>query len=186
METLNVINSAKDKMSKSLDNLKSSLSKLRTGRATPSLLDSVKVENYGVISPINQVANISIPEPRTILIQPWDVNSIKAIEKAIIKEDLGLNPQSDGKLIRLAIPELTEERRQGIIKMVKKMGEDTKVSIRQTRKSSNDSLKKLEKDKVISEDDNKKGQVEIQTLTDENVASTDEIVKNKSTEIESV
>ncbi|HOW16545.1 MAG TPA: ribosome recycling factor [bacterium] len=173
----------KDKMEKAVISLKQEFSRLRTGRATPALLDGVRVEYYGSLTPLNQVANVSVPDPKMIVIQPWDQNALTAIEKAIIKTDLGLNPQTDGKIIRVPIPSLTDERRKDLVKLVKKQGEDSKVSIRNIRRQANESIKGREKDKAISEDDSKKAQDNIQKQTDEYIAQIDKIMQTKEKEI---
>ena len=178
-----IYNDSETKMSKSIERLKQEYSKLRTGRATPTLLDGVKVEHYGTLSPIKNLANISIPEPRMIFIQPWDATAITAIEKGIVKSDLGLNPSNDGKLIRVPIPELTEERRKDIAKLINKIAEDTKVSVRQVRRAANDEAKKLEKEKQITEDDVKHSQNSIQTITDSFIKEIDLIAKQKEKEV---
>jgi len=174
---------SKDKMEKVNANLKQELSRLRTGRATPALLDGIKVEYYGSLTPINQVANISVPDPKLIVIQPWDHNAIAAIEKGIIKSDLGLNPQSDGKVVRVPIPALTDERRKDLVKLVKKLGEDSKVTVRNIRRQANDSIKAEEKKKSIGEDESKKGQEQVQKFTDEYIAQIDKILEAKEKEI---
>ena len=173
----------KDKMEKAVISLKQEFSRLRTGRATPALLDGVRVEYYGSLTPLNQVANVSVPDPKMIVIQPWDQNALTAIEKAIIKTDLGLNPQTDGKIIRVPIPSLTDERRKDLVKLVKKQGEDSKVSIRNIRRQANESIKGKEKDKAISEDDSKKAQDNIQKQTDEYITQIDKIMQSKEKEI---
>jgi len=173
----------KDKMEKAVVSLKQEFSRLRTGRATPALLDGIRVEYYGSLTPLNQVANISVPDPKMIVIQPWDHNAVTAIEKAIIKSELGLNPQTDGKLIRVPIPSLTDERRRDLTKLVKKLSEDTKVSIRNIRRQANDNIKAKEKDKSISEDDCKKGQDHIQKQTDDYIAQVDKLMQVKEKEI---
>ena len=173
----------KDKMEKALTGLKGELSRLRTGRATPALLDGVKVEYYGSLTPLNQVANVSVPDPKLIVVQPWDQSSIAAVEKAIIKSDLGLNPQSDGKIIRVPIPALTDERRKELVKLVKKFGEDSKVSIRNIRRQANETLKADEKSKKVSEDDSRKGQEQIQKYTDDYTSQIDKILESKEKEI---
>src|SRR5690554_5984689 len=144
-------NEAEDKMQKSISSLKHEFASVRAGRANPSLLDRIHVDYYGTPTPLNQLSNISAPEPRLLVIQPWDSKSIGDIERAILKSDLGLNPSNDGKLIRLAIPQLTEERRKDLSKLVKKYGEEAKIAIRNIRRDSNDELKKAEKDKLITE-----------------------------------
>ncbi|MFH1224027.1 MAG: ribosome recycling factor [Pseudomonadota bacterium] len=174
---------SKDKMEKVNTNLKQELSRLRTGRATPALLDGIRVEYYGSLTPLNQVANISVPDPKLIVVQPWDQSAIAAIEKAIIKSDLGLNPQSDGKIIRVPIPALTDERRKDLVKLVKKLGEDSKVTIRNIRRQANDTLKAKEKDKSVSEDESRKGQEHVQKFTDEYISQIDKILEAKEKEI---
>tara|TARA_B100001248_G_scaffold116872_1_gene87450 strand:- start:7519 stop:8070 length:552 start_codon:yes stop_codon:yes gene_type:complete len=176
-------NSYRSKMSKTIDVFSKELNTLRTGRANASMLDFVKVEVYGQKMPINQLGTISTPEPRTINIQVWDVNNISFIDSAIKKSELGLNPQIDGQLIRLPIPDLSEERRVDMKKMVKSMGEKCKVSIRNIRREANDDLKKMLKSKEISEDDEKNYEKNIQELTDKNINLVDEKVSAKEKEI---
>lgn len=170
-------------MEKSIDALKRDLGKVRTGRASLSLLDDLRVDYYGVSTPLNQVGTMAVPEPRLITIQPWEKNLISEIEKAILRSDLGLNPTSDGQMIRLVFPPLTEERRREMVKQVKRMGEDSKIGVRNARRDANDTLKKLEKDKDISEDDLKRGEKEIQDLTDQFVKKIDDIVDLKEKEL---
>lgn len=169
-------------MDKAIAALKRDLSTLRAGRATPALLDRIQVEYYGAMTPVNQLANINTPDPRTIMIQPWDKSSLGAIEKAIQKSDLGITPTNDGTSIRLSIPALTEERRVELVKMTKKFGEEAKVAIRNIRRDANDDIKKLEKDQ-ISEDESKRHQDEIQKLTDRYVAEVDKVLSAKEKEI---
>ena len=176
-------NSYRSKMSKTIDVFSKELNTLRTGRANASMLDFVKVEVYGQKMPINQLGTISTPEPRTINIQVWDVNNISFIDSAIKKSELGLNPQIDGQLIRLPIPDLSEERRVDMKKMVKSMGEKCKVSIRNIRREANDDLKKMLKSKEISEDDEKNYEKNIQELTEKNINLVDEKVSPKEKEI---
>ena len=176
-------NSYNEKMLKSLEIFSKELSSLRTGRANSSMLDLVKVDVYGQKMPINQLATITTPEARMINIQVWDLNNVNLIDSSIKKSELGLNPQIDGQLIRLPIPDLSEERRNEIKKMVKSMGEKCKVSVRNIRREANDELKKLLKLKVISEDDEKKFEKKIQTLTDKNIELIDEKVELKEKEI---
>ena len=176
-------NSYRSKMSKTIDVFSKELNTLRTGRANASMLDFVKVEVYGQKMPINQLGTISTPEPRTINIQVWDVNNISFIDSAIKKSELGLNPQIDGQLIRIPIPDLSEERRVDMKKMVKSMGEKCKVSIRNIRREANDDLKKMLKSKEISEDDEKNYEKNIQELTDKNINLVDEKVSAKEKEI---
>jgi ribosome recycling factor len=170
-------------MTKALESFKRDLSKVRTGRASLSLLDDIKVDYYGTPTPLNQVGSMAVPEPRLITIQPWEKNLIGEIEKAILKADLGLNPNSDGQIIRLVFPPLTEERRKEMVKQVKRMGEDAKVGIRNARREANDTLKRLEKDKAISEDDLKRGEKEIQDVTDEFVSRVDSVIEEKEKDL---
>ena len=176
-------NSYKLKMTKTLDIFSKELNSLRTGRANASMLDLVKVDVYGQSMPINQLGTITTPEPRTINIQIWDINNVTLVDSAIKKSELGLNPQIDGQLIRLPIPDLSEERRLEMKKIVKSMGEKCKVSIRNIRREGNDDLKKLLKLKEISEDDEKKFEKIIQEFTDNNVKIIDEKVLSKEKEI---
>ncbi len=173
----------KKKMAKSIESLSHSLAALRTGRASLAILDNIRVDFYGNVTPIKQVATLSIPESRTISIQPWDVSQIKAIEKAIMSSDLGLNPSNDGKMIRISLPQLTEQTRKDLVKVSKKEGEECKVSIRNIRRDANELLKKLEKDKLLSQDDLKKHQHEVQELTDKQIAKIDEMLAHKEAEI---
>ena len=171
------------KMSKTFEVFTKDLSSLRTGRANASMLDIVKVDVYGQKMPINQLASITTPEPRMINIQVWDLNNVPIIDSAIKKSELGLNPQIDGQLVRLPVPDLSEERRNEMKKLIKSMGEKSKVSIRNIRREANDELKKLLKSKEISEDDEKKFEKKIQTITDEQIKKIDEKVISKETEI---
>lgn len=172
-----------DRMEKTLDVLKKDLASIRTGRASLSIFDGITVDYYGTPTPINQVATMSVPESRLITIQPWEPGLISEIEKAIQKSDLGLNPSNDGKIIRVSIPPLTEERRKQIIKHVHKRAEEARVSVRNIRRDSNDEIKKLEKEKHISEDDTKKSIDEIQKLTDSYIKRVDEIMSHKEKEL---
>jgi ribosome recycling factor len=174
---------AKLKMDKSLNLLTQELSKLRTGRASPALLDGVKVEYYGSVLPLNQVASISIPEPRLIVIQPWDKQALESIEKAIHKTNIGLTPNNDGSVIRLPLPPLTSERRDELVKVAQKLSEDSKIAIRNIRRDSNAEIKKLEKDKKTTEDESFKAQESVQKMTDEYIKKADEILKKKEKEI---
>ncbi len=178
-----IFKEAEKKMSKSLSTLKKDLSSLRAGRANPKILEDVTVDYYGMETPLNQLANISAPEPRLLVIQPYDPSSIENIEKAIHKSDLGLTPNNDGEVVRLKIPELTEERRNELIKLVRQKAEDTRVAIRNVRREANDELKKRQKESEISEDESKRGQDEIQKLTDKYIEKVDEAVKVKEEEI---
>jgi ribosome recycling factor len=156
---------------------------VRTGRASISLLDGIKVDYYGTQTPLNQLATLSVPEPRLITIQPWDATVIKEIEKAIMKSDLGLTPVNDGKIIRVSIPPLTEQRRVELVKVVKKMAETCKVSIRNHRRDFNEDLKQKKKDKEVSEDEFFKGQKEVQDITDDYIKKSDELTQTKEKEI---
>ena len=171
------------KMDKSIQSLKKDLSTLRTGRANPNMLDTIKVDVYGQMMPIDQLASISVPEARLISIQVWDKGNITLIDSAIQKSELGINPQIDGQLIRLRIPDLTEERRNDLIKVLKNMGEKGKISIRNIRREANEDLKKKLKDKIISEDENGFFEKNIQKLTDLNIESIDKILTTKEKEI---
>tara|TARA_B100001057_G_scaffold396940_1_gene406907 strand:- start:1 stop:552 length:552 start_codon:yes stop_codon:yes gene_type:complete len=178
-----VINSYKQKMDKTIEVFNKELSSLRTGRANANMLDLVKVDVYGQKLPINQLGTITTPEARMISIQVWDLNNVNLIDSSIKKSELGLNPQIDGQLIRLPIPDLSEERRNEMKKMVKTMGEKCKVSIRNVRREANDNLKTLMKKKEISEDDEKKNEKEVQVLTDQHINLIDEKVSSKEKEI---
>lgn len=186
MESKKVVDSLQDKMSKTVNAFKNDLAKVRTGRASPNLLDSVRVDYYGNPTPLSQVASVSCPEPRLIQIQPWEAGIIPQIEKGILIADLGLNPQNDGKIIRVPLPPLTEERRKDLVKTIKKQGEDSKIALRNERRSANDELKKLEKDNKITQDENKKTQELVQKKTDEFVAEVDKLITAKEKEIMSV
>lgn len=172
-----------DKMQKSYDNLLGEFGSIRAGRANPHVLDKLKVDYYGTPTGLQQVANISVPEPRMILIQPWEASMVRAIEKAILTSDLGINPTNDGKVIRLVFPELTEERRKELAKEVKKKGESAKVAVRNIRRDANDALKKMGKSNDISEDEIKQLEEQVQKLTDKYIANVDKAVEEKSKEI---
>jgi len=178
-----VLEEAEAKMKKAIEALRHELAGLRTGRANPALLDKIQVQYYGSTLPVNQVATISVPEPRLLVIAPWDKGALPAIERAIIKSDLGLNPTNDGNVIRLAIPYLTEERRKELIKVLKKYTEESKVAIRNIRREANEELKALEKDHDISEDECKRAQEQVQKLTDKFIAEVDTIEKAKEAEL---
>lgn len=173
----------RESMVKSIEALKKELKRVRTGRASLSILDGIKAEYYGTQTPLNQMATLAVPESRLITIQPWDVSAIKDIEKAILKSDLGLTPSSDGKILRISIPPLTEERRKDLVKVVHKMCEDHKVSVRNIRRDSNELLKSLKKDGDISEDEAFKAQDEVQKITDEHIQLIDECYTEKEKEI---
>ncbi|HEX3019866.1 MAG TPA: ribosome recycling factor [Chitinispirillaceae bacterium] len=184
MSALDSINSeTNQRMQKAIDSLKKDLSRIRAGRATPALLDGITVDYYGSPVPVNQVANISVPDARLVIVQPWEKTMIAAVEKAIRVSDLGLNPQNDGNLIRLPIPPLSEERRKDLFKSCKKIAEESKVGIRNIRRDSNEKLKKAEKDKDVTQDEGKKGLDEIQKLTDKFIKTVDELLVNKEKEI---
>ena len=172
-----------DKMQKSYNNLLEEYTTIRAGRANPHVLDKVVVDYYGAPTPLQQVANISVPEPRMILIQPWEKKLIKDIEKAILTSDLGINPNNDGSAVRLIFPELTEERRKDLAKDVKKKGEGAKVAVRNIRRDANDLLKKLEKEADVSEDEVKELENQAQKLTDKYIAEVDKAIEAKTQEI---
>lgn len=174
---------AKARMEKALGDLQQNISTIRTGRASVSVFDNVKVDYYGTMTPINQLANLHVPEPQLITIQPWDVSQINAIEKAIKAAELGLNPSNDGKIIRVPVPALTEERRKEIAKKLLGIAEDHRVAVRNVRRDANDHLKKLMKDKAISEDEERRGLEETQKMTDAYIAKIDVNAKAKEKEI---
>ncbi len=174
---------SKSRMEKSLGDLQHALSGIRTGRASVSIFDSLRVDYYGTPTPLNQLANLHVPEPTMITIQPWDVSQIGSIEKAIRTADLGLNPANDGKIIRVPIPPLTEERRKEIVKRLHHVVEDHRVAVRNIRRDANDQLKKLLKDKAISEDEERKGLDEVQKMTNDYIAKLDATAKAKEKEI---
>lgn len=181
-----ILNKSEEKMLKSISVLKKDLGSMKAGKANPAMLDRVNVEYYGSETPINQLANVSSPEPRVLLIQPWDKNSLKDIEKAILQSDLGLNPSNDGAVIRLIIPELTEETRKDIVKKVKKVGEESKIAIRSIRREGNDKIKNLKKNNDITEDEAKEGESSVQKITDKYITEIDNIVNAKEKEVMSV
>lgn len=181
-----VLDSMTQDMDKSIQSLKGELAKVRTGRASTALVDTVHVDYYGSAVPLNQVANVTTPDARTIQIAPWEGGMVGAIEKAILAANLGLTPQNDGKVVRIPLPPLTEERRKDMTKLVKKMGEETKVAIRNHRRDANEEVKKLEKGKSLSEDDAKKALEQIQKKTDEKTAEVDKVIAGKEKEIMTV
>jgi len=183
MELKSVHRDVDSRMDKTIGALKAEFSTLRTSRATPALVDNIKVEYYGSILPLKQVASISVPESRMILIQPWDVNAISDIEKAFLKSELGITPNNDGKVIRLVLPSLTEERRQELVKLAKKIAEDSKITVRSVRRESNEEIKKLEKDSKITEDERFKALEGIQYVTDEHIKKIEHILEAKEKEI---
>jgi len=176
-------NQTEEKMTGAIENLRYELNKIRTGKASPSILDGIKVNYYGSVVPLKQAASISVPEIRLITVQPWDKSMINEIEKAILKSDIGLTPMNDGHIIRLPIPQLTEERRLELVKQSKRLGEDIKISIRNSRREANENLKKAEKDSEISEDESHRAQDKIQELTNEYTKKVDEILNVKEQEI---
>ena len=176
----------KEKMEKTIESLVQRLSEVRAGRANPAILNKVKIDYYGTPTPINQVAGISVPEARMIMIQPWDVSILKEIEKAILASEIGINPNNDGKVIRLVFPELTEERRKDLVKEIKKYAEDAKVSIRNSRRDGIDKAKAMQKDGDITEDELKAAETEIQKITDKYTEEVDKTITAKETEIMSI
>lgn len=178
--------SAEQKMVRSLDSLKNNLAKIRTGRAHPGLLEGIMVDYYGSPTALSQVANLTLIDARTIGVSPWEKKMVAAVEKAIRESDLGLNPATSGELIRVPMPALTEERRRELTKVVKTEGEDSKVAIRNIRREANEQLKKLVRDKLISEDDERRAQDEVQKLTDKNVAEIEKLLTQKEAEIMTV
>jgi ribosome recycling factor len=183
MTVVDVKKNAEQKMHKSIETLKADLAKVRTGRAHTGILDHVQVDYYGTPTQINQVANVTLIDARTIGVQPWEKKMVAAVEKAIRESDLGLNPSTQGDLIRVPTPPLTEERRKEIVKLVKGEGEDSKVAIRNIRRDANEALKKLLKDKACSEDDERRAQDDVQKLTDKFVAEVDKLITEKEKEL---
>ena len=186
MTIVDIKKSIESKMDQSIDALKNNLSKIRTGRANPALLDAIHVEYYGSQVPLNQVANVSLLDARTISVQPWEKGMGAKIEKAIRESDLGLNPASMGDLIRVPMPPMSEERRKEMTKLVRHEGENAKIAVRNLRRDANEAVKKLVKDKLASEDDQKRSEADIQKLTDRHVASIDQLVSAKEQEIMAV
>ncbi len=183
MSVETILNETKPKMEAVIDDLKRKLANVRTGRATVGLLDGVMVDYYGTATPLNQMASVAVPEPQMLTVQPWDISQISAVEKAIIGANLGLNPSNDGKMIRLPIPALNEERRKQLAKQVHEIAEEHKVAIRNVRHHSNDLLKRMLKDKSVSEDDERFGLDEVQKLTNAFTGKVDELARTKETEI---
>lgn len=175
-----------EKMQKTISVLKSDLSTMKAGRANPTMLDRIQVDYYGSLCPINQVANISAPEPRVLVIAAWEKSLLKDIEKAILKSDLGINPSNDGNVIRLVVPELTEETRKNLVKNVKKTGEEAKIALRSIRREANDKIKALKKDNEITEDEQKISEENVQKITDNFVKEIDTIILAKEKEIMSI
>ena len=178
-----IFDDTRESMDKSIVSLKTELKRLRTGRASLAILDGVKVDYYGTPTPLNQMATLAVPESRLITIQPWDVSVIKDIEKALLKSDLGLTPSNDGKIIRIAIPPLTEDRRKELVKVVHKICEEHKIAVRNIRRDANELLKSMKKDSEISEDEAFKSQDEVQKITDEHIERIDNCFKDKEKEI---
>jgi ribosome recycling factor len=186
MNATEIVNDTKPKMDAVVEDFKRKLGNVRTGRASVGLLDSVHVDYYGTSTPLTQMASVAVPEPQLITVQPWDMSQVNAVEKAIIAANLGLNPSNDGKIIRLPVPPLNEERRKQLGKQVHEIAEDHRVAIRNVRHAANDALKKALKDKTISEDDEKNGLDQIQKLTNTFISKVDDLAKNKESEIMSV
>jgi len=181
-----LLNDTRPKMDAVVEDFKRKLSNVRTGRATVGLLDPVHVDYYGVSTPLTQMASVAVPEPQLITVQPWDISQLNVVEKAIIGANLGLNPSNDGKVIRLPVPPLNEERRKQLAKQVHEIAEEHRVAVRNVRHASNDSLKKMSKDKAISEDDERSGLEKVQKLTNDFIAKIDELSKHKEQDIMSV
>ncbi len=177
------IKDANSRMNKTIEALRNELSKIRSGKATTALLDGIKVEYYGIMSPINQVSNITVLDAHTLSITPWDKTVLGAVEKAILEANIGFNPMSDGTNLKIPVPPLNEERRRELVKLVKKFGEDSKIAVRNVRRDANDHLKREEKNKKISEDQLKEAEEKIQKLTDEHVQKVDDLLKHKEKEI---
>lgn len=178
-----IIKDAKQRMDKTLETLRNELSKVRTGKATTQLLDGIRVDYYGTMTPVSQVGNVSVLDAHTLSITPWDKNMVQVIDKAILEANIGFNPVSDGTNLRIPVPPLTEERRKDFVKLIKKFGEESKIAIRNVRRDANDHLKKEEKDKKISEDQLKTFELEVQKVTDEHIKMIDETIKHKEMEI---
>ncbi|MBE6948362.1 MAG: ribosome recycling factor [Ruminococcaceae bacterium] len=175
-----------NKMKKTIEVLQTQFAAVRAGRANPAVLDQIRVDYYGSPTPINQIANISAPDPRTLTIQPWDPQTLKLIEKAILASDLGINPQNDGRIVRLAFPQLTEERRKDLIKQVKKYGEEAKVAVRNVRRDAMDAFKAMKKKSEITEDDMKDVEKELQKLTDNYIKEVDKVTAQKEKELSEI
>jgi len=186
MSASTVANETKPKMELVVEDFKRKLTNVRTGRATVGLLDTVMVDYYGTPTPLNQMASVAVPEPQLLTIQPWDISQVNAVEKAIIAANLGMNPSNDGKIIRLPVPALNEERRKQLAKQVHEIAEEHRIAVRNIRHAANDTLKKMLKDKVVSEDDERSGLDEVQKLTNTYVGKIDELAKHKEQDIMSV
>ena len=178
-----VMHDAREKMSKTNETVHREFATIRTGRASSALVEGIRIDYYGTQVPLKQIASIATPDPKLIVIQPWDVSALKEIEKAILKSDLSITPMNDGRVIRLGIPNMTQERREELVKVIKKMSEDGRVSIRSVRRDINERIKKLEKDKIITEDENFKSIEEIQKLTDKQIKDIDTLLANKEKEL---
>jgi ribosome recycling factor len=178
-----VYEDARDRMKKAIDNLEREYKTVRTGRASTALLDGIRVDYYGAQTPLNQMATVTVPEPRTIMIQPWDSSAIGSVEKAILKSELGLTPMNDGKIIRISIPPLTQERRRDLVKVIRKKAEECKVAVRNIRRDANEMLKDFKKEKTISEDEQVRGQEEVQKITDDFIKQVDALYNAKEKEI---
>jgi ribosome recycling factor len=178
-----ILSETEDKMKKAVEVVRQELVKIRTGKATTVLLEGIKVDYYGTLVPINQAANITVGDIHTLIVQPWDKSALRAIDKAILASELGLNPISDGDILRIPIPPLNEERRKDLVKLVKKFGEDGKIAVRNIRRDGNEHLKKSEKEEHLPEDERKRGEQEIQKLTDKYIQSIDDLLAHKEKEI---
>jgi len=183
MDAKTILRETEDKMNKALDAVSREFSEVRTGRAHPGLVEGMHIDYYGTATLLKQLASISVPDPHLIVIQPWDPTIIAEVEKAIMKSSLGVLPSNDGKLIRLSIPQLSKERREELAKLIKKMAEDGRISLRTIRRDANEAVKKLEDDKIISEDERFRVQDEVQKITDKHIAKIEEILKNKEKEV---
>lgn len=178
-----IYNENESKMQKSIESYRKDLTTIRTGKASPALLETIKVDYYGTKTPITQMANINVPEPRMLIVKPWDVSQLENIKKAILSSSLGITPQDDGKLIRLIFPPLSEEARNDLVKVIKSKGEDCKIAVRNIRRDANDWIEELKKEKELSEDDAKRGKDKIQEITDKYTKKVDEIIKSKTESI---
>ena len=183
MQVQRFFSASQEAMKKTIDRLKSELSSLRTGRASTAVIENIKVESYGTVMTINQVSGVSVPDAKTIEIRPWDIFQLAAIEKAILKADIGMTPVNDGKLIRISVPPLTEDRRKEIAKSINRMAEDFRVAVRNERRNLLENIKKLERDKTITEDDRKKSDMEAQKITDNFIKLIDELIAAKEKEV---
>jgi ribosome recycling factor len=183
MATQDLVKDMETRMNSALDTLGREFAAVRTGRASIGLLDTVRVDYYGTLTPVSQMASVSVPDPRTLVIQPWEAGQLQPIEKAIMKSDLGLTPVNDGKVIRLVMPTLTEERRKQLAKSVHKIAEEGRVAVRNVRREANDKLKAMARDKKVSEDEERRGHDQIQKTTDKFIAKVDELLKKKEGEI---